>query len=142
MSRGPEQRLAARVREWIREQPDVWGFKVHGGRFQRAGVADYILSVRGIFVAVELKAPGEEPTPKQVRELRLVRRAGGLGIVAESLPEIILLADAIRAEFVPAGVQKAVSEALREARKRQRETTGGVNVQRALTFLQGQINEG
>ena len=65
----------------------LWFLKVHGDRWQRAGIPDYLLCIGGHFVAVELKHPAENPTaaPLQAVELRWLRRAGATTRVLNDL---------------------------------------------------------
>jgi hypothetical protein len=82
-----ERATEGRIARWLKDRPDVWCLKVHGSQFQRAGVADRILCVRGMFAAVEVKSRTTKPTPLQERELERVRRAGGTAVVVRSLNE-------------------------------------------------------
>lgn len=56
------------------------------------GDPDYLLCVRGKFVALELKAEGEEPRALQQYKLNQVEKAGGVALVAnpENWPVIRL----------------------------------------------------
>jgi len=71
--------------------PGAWVYKPPGGFFGRAGTADCILCWRGIFVAIEIKAAyedgGKEPTALQLRSLRDVISAGGVGAVLRGKDE-------------------------------------------------------
>lgn len=96
-----EHALTKKVTAWLATQPDVWWLKVHGGSpYQRAGVPDLILCVRGLFAAVELKAPDNpsaEPSPTQRAQLKAIRRAGGATIDdARSLDEVKSLVESLR----------------------------------------------
>ena len=81
-----EHTLTDRFSEWLRNQVEMgaplWWLKVAGGRYQRAGVADYLIVIRGKSVAVELKNPNETGrlSRKQAVELAWFKRAGGLVI--------------------------------------------------------------
>ena len=61
------------------------------GHFAR--VADFLICYRGLFLAVELKRPDGkgEATQRQLLELKKVRNAGGIGVVIESLDELVHL---------------------------------------------------
>jgi hypothetical protein len=59
----------------------IYYLKIHGGGvFQRAGVPDYLLVIRGRFIALELKRPGAglDARPAQKVEMRWIRKAGGI----------------------------------------------------------------
>lgn len=72
----------------IKQGLPLWFLKVHGSRFQRAGVPDFLVCYNGHFHAIELKLPGEQPTPIQVLELRDIARAHGTAGVATSWRQV------------------------------------------------------
>ena len=81
-----ESTIQKQIIQWLQK----CGAKVyneHGDGYTRRGKPDIIACVQGRFVAVECKAPGENPTPLQLRELDQIRRAGGVAFVAHSLEE-------------------------------------------------------
>jgi hypothetical protein len=41
---------------WLNAQPDCWGFKVHGGPHQMAGVPDIVGHVNGVALFAEAKS--------------------------------------------------------------------------------------
>jgi hypothetical protein len=89
---GPEGNLKRRVDAYLKKRKqavgDVWYFKVHGGPYQRAGVLDYLLCVRGLFVAIELKVD-TELSELQKRECRDIEQAGGRVAVCYTLDDVI-----------------------------------------------------
>ena len=86
---GPEHRLKMRVAALLRGwEPPLWWLKVHGGPWQRRGVPDFIVCVRGRFLAIELKAPGRKPTPAQAVELARLQAAGAAVLVATMVAEV------------------------------------------------------
>lgn len=52
--------------------------KIHGSSSQAAGTPDLLACVRGRFVAVELKQPGNRPTALQFARLRSWEAAGAV----------------------------------------------------------------
>lgn len=56
---------------------------------QRKGIPDFICCVRGEFLAIELKRPGEKPKEEQIHEINEIRQSGGRVCVATSLEEVI-----------------------------------------------------
>ena len=61
----------------------LWFRKIHGHAMQ-AVTLDYLFCYEGRFKAIELKQPGENPTPLQAKEIRDIRIAGGVAEVAYS----------------------------------------------------------
>lgn len=96
-----EHGLTRRVRNWLKVQPDLWWLKVHGHDGQRTGVPDFLLCVRGFFVAIELKSPGavgkdRDPTPAQAFQMRQVVAAGGAVACCRSLEDVQRVVTEIR----------------------------------------------
>lgn len=90
-----ESGLKQRVADMLRSCDDVWLVKISGEGGGRNGVADLLLCVRGHFVALELKT-NTKPTRLQRHELAKVRRAGGVALVARSVPEVAAIIAEIR----------------------------------------------
>ena len=65
--------------------------KVHGSRFQQAGEPDIDAAINGRAVKVEVKMPGEVPTPIQYAAMRRWERAGALAGWCTSTRELELL---------------------------------------------------
>ena len=61
-----------------------WCFKHHGGPYATAGVPDVIACYRGVFVAIEAKQPGKDPTNLQQYTMGLINHAGGRSAVCHS----------------------------------------------------------
>ncbi len=59
------------------------------------GTSDIIACVRGVFIAIEAKMPGNKPTQAQLDFLERVRQAGGVGIVAYDVETVNNLVDEI-----------------------------------------------
>lgn len=60
-------------------------FNVPGTGMEQKGTPDLLVCHRGLFIAAELKVPGEKPTKLQQYELEKVRTAGGTAAVIESM---------------------------------------------------------
>lgn len=59
-------------------------------RMAPAGTPDLIMcSKEGRFIGVEVKRPGGKPTDKQTETLHRINELGGIGILAESLDEVL-----------------------------------------------------
>ena len=69
-------------------------FNVPGTGMEQRGTADLLICHRGLFIATELKLPGEEPSKLQEYELGRVRKAGGIAAVIESMEELEALLNA------------------------------------------------
>lgn len=78
---------------WMRNNQGVADFGGHKVRYGVGGVggSDYIGIVRGTgrFIACEMKAPGEKPTPEQLKFIEAVNNAGGIGVVAREPKDVL-----------------------------------------------------
>ncbi len=82
-----ENDLRDKVSKWLKKQPDVWFLKVAGNRFQRPGVPDFLLCVRGGFGGIELKAPSGRGKVTELQKLELdrIQRMGGNSYICKDL---------------------------------------------------------
>lgn len=58
--------------------PCGWYFKVWGGGFQKAGIPDMILCIKGEFMAVELKAQKGRPSDLQILNINRIDEVNGI----------------------------------------------------------------
>lgn len=87
----PEARVATQIREWLTAH-GAFVFKVHGGPTMMRGLPDLIVCVRGRYVGVEVKMPGNKPAAAQLSVHRKIERAGGEVIVAYGIDDVRHLA--------------------------------------------------
>lgn len=83
----PEARLSRRIRLWL-EQQGHFAFKIHGGPTMMAGLPDLVAVVHGRFLGIEAKMPGNKASVRQRYVHGLIRKAGGVVIVAYSLEDV------------------------------------------------------
>lgn len=93
MSTKPETRLVKKMMEALVEDGGFY-IKIHGGMFQRAGIADILGIKDGRFIAIEVKIPtntkgpyGNGLTALQAKFLKAIKKHGGLCGVATSIGE-------------------------------------------------------
>jgi hypothetical protein len=58
-----------------------WVMKHHGSAYSLAGLPDLVMHKGGVTVYMEVKRPGEKPTPIQVRRMAELRERGGVPAV-------------------------------------------------------------
>jgi len=73
--------------------PDLWYFKVHGHDMQKTGVPDLVMCYRGIFIAPEVKVPGNTASKKQDYEIAAIKAAGGVSGLVYSVDELKEMVD-------------------------------------------------
>lgn len=59
------------------KQNDIYYIKVWGGGFQRAGIPDLIICLKGKFIAIELKNEIGKPTALQLHNIEQIKKSGG-----------------------------------------------------------------
>lgn len=93
-----EKAIQNKIVQYLKQQPNTWFFKTHGGMYQVAGIPDIILCYNGHFVALEIKRQGEKPTKLQEKVLRDIKGAGGNSVVVHDLLDVKLVLDALNKE--------------------------------------------
>lgn len=79
---GGHERL---VRFGVKGLPDILGWQSLGGPLVQP-FGEWRLAR---FLAIEVKRPGEPPSPAQLAFLELLRRAGGIAVVASSVEDVV-----------------------------------------------------
>lgn len=71
----PEGKVKDQVKKVLAEFDAYWHMPVQNG--MGAPSLDFICCVRGFYFAIETKAPGGKPTPRQEDTMDRIRQAGG-----------------------------------------------------------------
>lgn len=89
MALTPEGKVKKDVKAWLVKRKAYYYMPVSNG-MGRVGVPDFIVCLRGRFVAIETKAPGKKraTTPNQKREIEWINRAGGYAIVVDDVSQL------------------------------------------------------
>lgn len=85
-----ESILQRHITVYLREH-GAYVFKVVGSPLQQRGTPDLLVCWRGQFIGLEIKLPGQAPTPMQAYELQKIQEAGGRSFVVTSLQDTIEL---------------------------------------------------
>lgn len=102
MATTPEGKVKKKVTAALKALgQDCWRFMpVQSG--YGAPALDYLLSIRGRFVAIETKAPGKKLTPQQEQTKSAIEAAGGIVLVVWDEPTLAIAMKIILAiEFAP-----------------------------------------
>lgn len=83
-----EAGLALRIRLAL-EGSGAYVITIHGEPMGRAGCPDFIVCWHGRFLGLEVKRAGNIPTRAQLRQMELIRKAGGITAVVHSVDEAI-----------------------------------------------------
>ena len=90
-----EKQFETRVKNWLISQSvypsgtpkhkmtvnNGWFLKVWGGGYQKSGIPDLLMCVKGVFMAVEIKSKTGKPSALQQLNIDRINEAGGIGII-------------------------------------------------------------
>jgi hypothetical protein len=76
MSRQPEARLVARILLALEAEVGGLWTKIHASPFQRSGFPDIVGCLEGLFIALEVKLPGNDLSPLQEHMIHAIRTKG------------------------------------------------------------------
>lgn len=87
----PEGRVKLAVKRFLTEA-GIWFFMPVQTGYGVGGIPDFICCWRGLFIAIECKAPGKESTttPMQRRTITQIREHGGRAVVVSSVEQLKL----------------------------------------------------
>lgn len=82
----PEGRVKEAVRKFLRAK-GVWFYQPVQNGMGQVGIPDFVCCYRGIFIAIETKAPGKLSgvTANQRRVLDQIKEHGGLALVVDDV---------------------------------------------------------
>lgn len=80
-------------------KPDLWHTAMHNVGYTRKGIPDRLCCYKGLFFALEIKAPGKKPTPWQEREIADISEAGGIAQVVYSAADVMAIIKQIDWKF-------------------------------------------
>lgn len=60
---------------------NIYYIKVWGGGYQKAGIPDLIICLKGRFIAVELKNEVGKPSPLQLYNIEKIKKSGGQAFI-------------------------------------------------------------
>ena len=101
MALTPEGKVKAAVRKVLKEN-NVWFFQPMQNGMGVVGIPDFVCCYKGIFLAIETKAPGKiaNVTPNQRRVIENIRDANGFAWVVDDPADLGALFNAIDAYLV------------------------------------------
>lgn len=92
----PEGKVKEAVRKFLRAR-GVWFYQPVQNGMGRVGIPDFVCCFKGIFIAIETKAPGKmhTVTANQQRVLDEIKEHGGLSLVVDSVDSLAPVFDTL-----------------------------------------------
>ena len=96
MAQTPEGKVKDACKKFLKER-GAWFFMPVSNGMGQVGIPDIIICYKGIFVAIETKAPGKKKniTPNQERVIEAIRNADGFAWVVDNPDDMPMLFDVI-----------------------------------------------
>ena len=83
-----ESDIVNQIMAYLKDLPQCFAFKEHGGMYGTAGVPDIIACINGRFYGFEVKTAVGKPTPLQSATIQKIIRAGGTALVVNSVDDV------------------------------------------------------
>lgn len=84
----PEGKVKDKVKALLKKHNVYWHMPVQNGMGSPS--LDFICCANGLYLAIETKAPGGKPTPRQVTTMHSIKEAGGTVMVIDGSDYTIL----------------------------------------------------
>lgn len=84
-----EADLKDRIMRVLRGVPDAYFWRQGATPYGRSGIADILGCWSGQMVAIEVKMPGNKPTPAQCGFINNIKETGGLAFIAYTLDDVL-----------------------------------------------------
>lgn len=83
-----EKDLTNKILKYLKEIPDCFCWKEHGGMYGTSGIPDIICCYKGRFIGIEVKRPEGKVSKLQEITLRKIVTSGGITIIAYSTDDV------------------------------------------------------
>lgn len=85
----PEGKIKAKVKALLKQYGAYYHMPVQNGMGEPT--LDFVACLRGYYIAVETKAPGKKPTPRQLVTMEQMRAAGAFVFLVSCEAELTVL---------------------------------------------------
>ncbi len=82
-----EKTIENKIKTYLKSK-GAYFVKYHGNKFSQVGVPDILACYKGQFIAIEVKNETGKTSQLQDINLKLIRDAGGIAIVARSVEDV------------------------------------------------------
>lgn len=96
MATTPEGKVKEACKRFLKAR-GAWYFMPVSNGMGQVGIPDIIACYKGLFVAIETKAPGKKGnvTPNQERAIKSIQEAGGFAFVVDDPSDLPVIFDSI-----------------------------------------------
>ena len=89
-----EKLIENKIKDYLKCK-GAYYFKHHGNQYSQVGVPDIIACYKGKFIGIEVKNENGKTSKLQELNLKMINNAGGYGLVARGLPEVMTILEEI-----------------------------------------------
>lgn len=90
-----EKNIENKIKSYLKSK-GAYYFKHHGNQFSQVGVPDIIACYKGRFIGIEVKNETGKTSPLQDVNLKMINKAGGIGIVARCVRDVEKVLETIK----------------------------------------------
>jgi Holliday junction resolvase len=81
-----ERKIQRKILDYLKTVTKCWVIKIIS--CNQGGTPDILCCYKGNFYAIEVKKPGENPTPRQLEQIKRIAAADGATIIVTSVEEV------------------------------------------------------
>lgn len=89
-----EKHIENRIKSYLKSK-GAYFVKYFGNSFSQAGVCDLLVCYKGRFIGIEVKNEKGKTSPLQEVNLKQIKEAGGISLVARSVEDVQKVIDSI-----------------------------------------------
>ena len=83
-----ESEIVKAILKYLKNLPECFAWKEHGGMYGTAGIPDIIACIGGKFYGFEVKTERGKPTALQEATIRKIQAVGGIAMVVRSVEDV------------------------------------------------------
>ncbi len=93
-----EKTITNQILKYLKNLPECFAFKEHGGLYGTSGIPDIIVCYKGKFLAFEVKTEKGKLSKLQEMTIAKIRKANGMAFKVTSLEEVKKILEGVMPE--------------------------------------------
>ena len=93
-----EKTITNQILKYLKNLPECFAFKEHGGLYGTSGIPDIIVCYKGKFLAFEVKTEKGKLSKLQEMTIAKIRKANGMAFKVTSLEEVKKILEGVMLE--------------------------------------------